>query len=164
MTEKAHAPAWLLYGILGLLVVNIALTLSIATREAPSTPTANTSRPGLPSALTKAERDRIFEDIQREFNKANFGALYDMFYDAAKVQIPKNEFIDSFSSLHRMFGGIKEGAYSHYTYEGTPQGMRLFTLIYAVKFFHQERGGGLKVRVIDTEEGFEIVGLFMGFE
>ena len=155
----------LLYVITTLLAINLAVTIWSVTRPLQESGSQSAASQELPKTLTKAEREKIFQDFRTYYNAENYNELYNMFDDLAKFQMQREKISSVFGGMRKQVGQITDGIYTHYEYDGRKDGMDWFTLVYKLSL---ENGvadtGGLKVSVYYNGERHGITRIHLGTE
>ncbi len=92
------------------------------------------SREPLPAELDSAEgQETLFEKFKVPFNNMDDDKLYTLLDPLVRTEITREDFDEQMPLLYQIGGTISNGIYSHYDYQGTTRGRKVFILHYIIE-------------------------------
>ena len=162
MSGRAHP---VVYVLTVLVALNLAATLWIAFTTQKHTEIEIGGGRGLPTIFSSSARDQLFEDFRLHYNNKNYDAIFDGFDASTRLQIDREQLDDVLLNLHKTWGVINEGAYSHYKFLNKDAGREWFDLFFVVKVVGGELGKNntqLKFTLVFESNRFGVTGFSMG--
>lgn len=111
----------------------------------------------LPEDLNKDVLNKIVFKVKTQFNRNDWGELYNVYGDYAKAQLSPEVIETEFKKMNKAVGSIETYAYSHYLFEGDGSSAEWFEFHYKCRF---ENGiGTIKISTRTADNVSEVVGI-----
>ena len=111
----------------------------------------------LPQDLNKDVVNKIVFKVKTEFNRTDWGELYNIYSDYAKAQLSPELIESEFKKMNAAVGNIGTYAYSHYIYEGNGSSAEWFEFHYKCRFDNGK--GTIKISTRTADKVSEVVGI-----
>lgn len=111
----------------------------------------------LPQDLNEDVINKIVYKVKTEFNRADWGELYNVYDDYAKAQLSPELIEREFKKMSAAVGNIGTYAYSHYIYEGNGSSAEWFEFHYKCRFDNGKGTIKISTRTVDNDSG--VVGI-----
>lgn len=111
----------------------------------------------LPEDLNKDVLNKIVYKVKTEFNRKDWGELYNVYGDYAKAQLSPELIESEFKKMNTAVGSIGTYAYSHYIYEGKGSSAEWFEFHYKCRF--DNGNGTIKISTRTADNVSEVVGI-----
>ena len=109
---------FVIYLCLVLIIINLCISVWIASQVTNSPSIASSHSTSLPDTVKESDIIQLFEQIKSAYNSGEPENVWDQFGSYAQGQMDKTSFIETINGLHKMFGTIQSGHYLYYEHTG----------------------------------------------
>jgi hypothetical protein len=156
----------LLIAILIVVGLNLAATLVQTGLLLRSTPANQAVATGadktLPAKYTDAELSKIADRVVVPYNKQDMDALYAVFDEIAKNQIPRDKFDAQLAQLWTLVGKVESSSFVGSQRQQSQGRLDMYQLNYVVRLSGGRLPtGSMTITVVDRDSGPGVVGFFI---
>lgn len=153
----------LLAVLIVLVTANLGLTAWLAFRQPPATTavaTADANPDG--KAIDEQAAEAFAKRLIGHYNANDVDAVYALFDDLARVQLPREKLAEQMTKLHEVLGRVDEVAFERSELAGTNAGTDYYNLHYRASLTGGPfRSGTMKLTVVQRGDALNLFGFFL---